>query len=83
MPLLHCKKCHHEWEGQKDSKCDWCGAGSIILQYESDFEKFVKYDLQRILDAWKAVGQDFKEQIEIEKVYGKIISGKRGDDHEK
>ncbi len=37
---LHCVKCHHEWEGQEDSKCDWCGAKGYILQRETVFEKF-------------------------------------------
>ena len=53
MPLLHCTRCHHEWEGSKKSLCDWCGGDSRILQEESDFEKFVRYDLKRILAQWK------------------------------
>ena len=40
MPLLHCNKCHHEWEGDKSSKCDWCGGGSHILEPKTSFEKF-------------------------------------------
>jgi len=33
MYLLHCKKCHHEWESVKEiGTCDWCGAGSYLLQ---------------------------------------------------
>jgi|WetSurMetagenome_2_1015567.scaffolds.fasta_scaffold06458_14 hypothetical protein len=79
MPLLHCKDCHHEWEGNKSSRCDWCGGKSYILQEESSFEKFVKYDMQRIIDAWKLIGEDFKDQLAIEKAYIKMI---RGDDHE-
>jgi hypothetical protein len=40
MPLLHCKKCHHEWEGESDSKCDWCGADGYILTEQTDLERF-------------------------------------------
>ena len=33
MPLLHCKSCHHEWEGQRHSKCDWCDdEGKVIME---------------------------------------------------
>lgn len=42
MPLLHCKKCHHEWEGNKDSICDWCGGGSFILEEETPLERFCR-----------------------------------------
>jgi hypothetical protein len=52
MPLLHCKDCHHEWEGKKSSRCDWCGGKSYVLQEVSDFEKFVRYDLRRIVKEW-------------------------------
>ena len=42
MLLLHCKKCHHEWEGDADDRCDWCGAGNIVLQEQTDFEHFLR-----------------------------------------
>ncbi len=38
MPVLHCLKCHHEWEGRATSVCDWCGAGARILREHSDLE---------------------------------------------
>jgi hypothetical protein len=41
MPILHCKECHHEWEGSADSKCDWCGAGSTILRDRSELEQML------------------------------------------
>jgi len=40
MPLLHCVNCHHEWEGEKSSKCNWCGGGSYILEPKTALEKF-------------------------------------------
>ena len=36
MPLLHCKKCHHEWEGRANSKCDWCAAEGRILKLATE-----------------------------------------------
>jgi len=39
VPLLHCKKCHHEWEGRENSKCDWCGGNSYILEEVTPFER--------------------------------------------
>lgn len=43
MPLFHCKKCHHEWEGSKteEPKCDWCGAGGFIIEDKTPVEKMV------------------------------------------
>jgi len=43
MPLLHCHKCQTEWEGNKHSKCDWCGMEGYILEEETQFEKFCKW----------------------------------------
>jgi hypothetical protein len=48
MPLLHCTKCHHEWEGQSLEKCDWCGADSYILAEQTDLEKFL-YDKEKMM----------------------------------
>lgn len=42
MPLLHCNKCQHEWEGLEKSKCSWCKSNGYVLQEETDFEKFVE-----------------------------------------
>jgi hypothetical protein len=41
MPLLHCKVCHHEWEGRPHDKCDWCGSESFILEEQTPLEKFL------------------------------------------
>jgi formate dehydrogenase maturation protein FdhE len=44
MPLYHCNKCQHEWEGIRINiiKCGWCGSeGGYILQEETQFEKFI------------------------------------------
>lgn len=43
MPLLHCTKCHHEWEGSVENNvCDWCGAAGYILQAKTALEKFIE-----------------------------------------
>lgn len=42
MPYLKCKKCHHEWEGTKSSKCSWCAAGGEILEEKTPLEKMVE-----------------------------------------
>ena len=42
MPLLHCKKCHHEWEGWKWTDCDWCGGSGEVIAEETQFERFCK-----------------------------------------
>lgn len=42
MPYLKCLDCMHEWEGDKDSKCDWCGSKSRILEEETPMESYVK-----------------------------------------
>ena len=49
MPLLHCKKCHHEWETIKEKeKCDWCGGVSYILEKETQLSKFIKeFDIEK------------------------------------
>jgi len=41
MPVLHCKECHHEWEGRRSDRCDWCGAGALVLEAQSAFEKML------------------------------------------
>ena len=47
MPSLHCKECHHEWEGETDSTCDWCGSEGYILEEKTDLEKLL-HDKQRL-----------------------------------
>ena len=39
MPLLHCNKCHHEWEGNPISKCDWCNNDGYILEEKTVIEE--------------------------------------------
>lgn len=48
MYLLHCKECHHEWEScEKIGTCDWCGAGSYLLQeHHFDINKILKIILE-------------------------------------
>ena len=41
MPLMHCNKCHHEWEGSKRSKCDWCSSKGYILEEKTPLEKLI------------------------------------------
>lgn len=48
MPLFHCSKCHHEWEGAiKETTCDWCGSEGYIIQKDTPLEKLLK--------AWKSL----------------------------
>lgn len=44
MPLLHCKFCHHEWEGKKESRCLWCLGPSYVLAPSTPLE-----DLCRVM----------------------------------
>jgi len=46
MSLLHCKKCHHEWEGEENSKCDWCGEDSFVLVETTSLELSISKLLQ-------------------------------------
>ena len=39
MSYLHCNECHHEWEGEENSQCSWCGGGSYILEQLTPLEK--------------------------------------------
>ncbi len=45
MPLLHCSKCHHEWEacfteeGPNQTFCDWCSAEGYIIQDKTPLEE--------------------------------------------
>jgi hypothetical protein len=42
VPLFHCNKCHHEWEGTKDmNMCTWCGTESYILEEQTPLEKMI------------------------------------------
>ena len=52
MPLFHCNKCHHEWEGSKDmSMCTWCGSEfSYILEDQTPLEKMLKSE-----DFWEMI----------------------------
>lgn len=43
MPYLHCNRCHHEWEGHKNSKCDWCMSNGYVLEKETPLEKAIKF----------------------------------------
>lgn len=42
MPILHCSKCHHEWEGRYKSTCDWCGAEARVLKDKSELEQMIE-----------------------------------------
>jgi Zn finger protein HypA/HybF involved in hydrogenase expression len=36
--LLHCNKCHHEWESTtKEDRCSWCGATSYVLEKKKNW----------------------------------------------
>lgn len=57
MPLLHCTKCHHEWEGSKVSTCEWCADGTPgrIIAEDTPSERLF--------------GQNIKDAIKITKDY--------------
>lgn len=46
MPLLHCVKCHHEWETAEikglDAICDWCGSHAYVLDKTTPLERLMK-----------------------------------------
>jgi hypothetical protein len=43
MPLWHCGRCHHEWEGSKEQfQCDWCKADGYVLDTMTELEKLIK-----------------------------------------
>lgn len=65
MPLLHCKHCHHEWEGEFHLKCDWCGAESYILEEQTDLEKLLhdKDKLNNLIDGFKKMLKNQKEPL--------------------
>lgn len=59
MPLLHCKECHHEWEGEFHSQCDWCGAESYILEEQTELEKLIhdKDKIKQIIEYVKKLSR--------------------------
>lgn len=32
LVLLHCTRCHHEWEGTEGGRCDWCDSDSRVIE---------------------------------------------------
>jgi rRNA maturation endonuclease Nob1 len=57
MPLWHCTGCHHEWEGSRISKCDWCGHDGYVLRTKTDLERMLDSEfLDEILDAYGESG---------------------------
>lgn len=43
MPLWHCRKCQHEYEGRDAEPCAWCGADAPrMLAEETDLERFCR-----------------------------------------
>jgi hypothetical protein len=45
MPLLHCSKCHHEYETHADvaERCDWCRGYGYILEKQTPLEKWIDW----------------------------------------
>jgi hypothetical protein len=50
MPLLHCQHCHHEWEGRRESVCDWCGSSSFVLSETTPFESAILDICRHVLE---------------------------------
>ena len=64
MPLMHCSKCHHEWESiDKESLCDWCGAPGKVLEDKTVMEKV----------DWGQLVERFNKLTEESKKIGKPI----------
>lgn len=42
MPLFHCTKCHHEWEGVKDEPCAWCQASGKVIDDSTPFARMIR-----------------------------------------
>ena len=54
MPYLGCKECHHELEGAKGEKCDWCGGDTKVIEEETPLEKLCK-DTDKVIDILKRI----------------------------
>jgi len=50
MPLLHCNKCHYEWEGGITSKCAWCGNEGHVLEEKTPLERFLDKGINFIMN---------------------------------
>ena len=64
MPLFHCVKCHHEWEGYGKGLtpiCDWCGAHGFIIEEKTSMELMmdemekVDYNIEKFLNIPKRI----------------------------
>ena len=42
MPLIHCNKCHHEWEGAAQGRCGWCNSDGYILEEKASLERWAE-----------------------------------------
>ena len=65
MFLLHCQKCHHEWESsKKEGTCDWCGAGSYLLVEHH-------FDLFKIINTLMEINENHPDSKRIKQVLKK------------
>jgi len=49
MPLMACTRCHHEWQGHENDRCDWCEGESYILSEKTGLESLTKDKIQEIV----------------------------------
>src|ERR1043165_611646 len=65
MPVFHCKHCHHEWEGGKNSTtCDWCKSdGAKVLEEMSAFERMARYMFRKKGELDKIVFEQAAEEV--------------------
>jgi len=56
MPLLHCKSCHHEWEGSRTT-CDWCDCEGEIIQEKTSLEMMLS-DPIRLNDLIRSIAKE-------------------------
>ena len=59
MPLLHCLQCHHEWEGGRYSKCDWCGVNGYVIEEKTPMERVFG---ENIRDAVKIIRRFYESR---------------------
>lgn len=40
--LLHCTRCHHEWEGTEGGRCDWCDSDSRVIERTTPLGRMIR-----------------------------------------
>jgi len=62
MPYYHCRKCHHEYEGFDNPKCDWCGADNPkVLEDKTPLERMCE-DPEIIIKMLKEIKNGLEQE---------------------